>query len=166
LYERSTVLSAKPVSIDTQTIGGRIARLRAELGWSQARLGARIGVSRAGVSHLEANLTVPSERTVTLLAGVFSLEPHELVAGTDYPLARAERLPVVVARYTEVTHHIRTLRTLLDLIDRLPPPTRGRLMSDVRREWQSRLAQLLERTKDDEERQCLRATLEHLVRRG
>jgi transcriptional regulator with XRE-family HTH domain len=159
-------MSAKPVSIETEKIGERIARLRTQLGWSQARLGARIGVSRAGVSHLEANLTVPSERTVTLLAGVFWLEPHELVAGTDYPLARAERLPVVAARYTEATHHSRTLRALLDLIDRLPPPTRERLMNDVRREWQSRLARLLEHTKDDEERRRLRAALDHLVQRG
>jgi transcriptional regulator with XRE-family HTH domain len=166
LYERFVALSAKPVSIDTESLGGRVARLRAQLGWSQARLGARIGMSRAGISHLEAKLTVPSERTVTLLAGVFSLEPHELVAGSDYPLARAERLPVVAARYTEVAHQIGTLRALLDLIQRLPQPSRDRLMSDVRREWQSRLAMLLERTKDDEERQRLRATLGYLARHG
>ena len=43
----------------------------------------------------------PNERTVTLLAGVFGYEPLELVEGTDYPLAKAERLPAFTARYTE-----------------------------------------------------------------
>ena len=38
----------------------------------------------------------PGERTVALLAGVFKVEPHELVADTNYPAAKAERLPVVV----------------------------------------------------------------------
>ena len=59
---------------------------------------ARLGVSRTAVSHTEAGLSIPGERTVALLAGLFGMEPHELVAGTDYPSAKAERLPVVVAR--------------------------------------------------------------------
>ena len=32
--------------------------------------------------------------SITLLAGVFGLEAHQLVAGTDYPMAKAERLKV------------------------------------------------------------------------
>jgi len=52
---------------------------------------------------------VPGERTIALLAGVFKSEPHELVAGTDYPVAKAERLPVVVTRYTEVELQLRLL---------------------------------------------------------
>ena len=41
--------------------------------------------------------------------GLFKLEPHELVEGTDYPTAKAERLPVVVCRYTEVELQLRLL---------------------------------------------------------
>ncbi|EFO79786.1 helix-turn-helix domain-containing protein [Oscillochloris trichoides DG-6] len=48
-----------------------------------------------GMSH-------PSERTITLLAGIFKHEPGELVAGTNYPEAKMERLPAVACRYTEV----------------------------------------------------------------
>jgi hypothetical protein len=47
-------------------------------------------------------LAVPSERTVVLLAGLFKQEPHELVAETDYPVGKSERLPLVACRYTEI----------------------------------------------------------------
>src|SRR5687768_6658107 len=86
----------------TETLGQRIGRLRSLIGWTQQELADRIAVSRVAVSHLEMGISVPSERTVTLLAGVFHLEPHDLIDGTAYPDAKAERLPMVTARYTEV----------------------------------------------------------------
>lgn len=89
------------------SLGRRIARLRADLGWTQQELADRLGASRVAVSHLESGLSTASERTVTLLAGLFKLEPHELVADTDYPVAKAERLPVVTCRYTEVELQLR-----------------------------------------------------------
>ncbi|HWW52347.1 MAG TPA: helix-turn-helix transcriptional regulator [Acidimicrobiales bacterium] len=92
-----------------ESLGRRIGALRNELGWTQQELADRLGVSRAAVSHLEAGLNVPGERTVTILAGLFKREPHELVAGTSYPLAKAERLPVVACRYTEVELQLRLL---------------------------------------------------------
>src|SRR5215211_5487572 len=91
-----------PNSSDHESLGRRLAALRGKLGFTQQELADRIGISRVSVSHLEAGMSPPSERTVTLLAGVFKLEPLQLVAGTDYPLAKAERLPAVVARHTEV----------------------------------------------------------------
>ena len=83
-------------------LGRRIAKLRADLGWTQQELAARLAISRTALSHLEGGVSVPGERTVTLLAGLFKVEPHELVAGTAYPSAKAERLPAVAARHTEV----------------------------------------------------------------
>ncbi|MEI7769788.1 MAG: helix-turn-helix transcriptional regulator [Chloroflexales bacterium] len=80
----------------------RIARLRAACGWTQQEIADRLAISRVAVSHVEAGVSIPSERTVTLLAGLFKLEPDQLVAGTSYPEAKAERLPVVVCRYTEI----------------------------------------------------------------
>jgi len=80
----------------------RIARLRAEGGWTQQEIADRLAISRVAVSHVEAGVSIPSERTVTLLAGLFKLEPGQLVAGTSYPEAKAERLPVVACRYTEI----------------------------------------------------------------
>ena len=71
-------------------LGRRIADHRAKLGWTQQELADRLGVSRVAVSHLEAGMSYPGERTVALLAGLFKLEPHELVAGTAYPTAKAD----------------------------------------------------------------------------
>src|SRR2546421_459916 len=90
-----------------ESLGRRVAALRAGLGWTQQELADRLGVSRVAVSHIEAGLREPGERTVALLAGVFKLEPWELVAGTSYPIAKAERLPVVGCRDTEVELQLR-----------------------------------------------------------
>jgi transcriptional regulator with XRE-family HTH domain len=95
---------------ELEAVARRIAGLRAKLGWTQQELADRLAISRVAVSHLEAGMTAPSERTVVLLAGLFKVEPLELVAGTSYPVARAERLPLVAARYTEAE----LLEALLD----------------------------------------------------
>jgi transcriptional regulator with XRE-family HTH domain len=92
-------------------LGHRIAALRAERGWTQNALAGRAAISRVALSHIEAGMTVPGERTVVLLAGLLRVEPHELVAGTAYPVAKAERLPSVAPRYTELEHQL----ALLDL---------------------------------------------------
>jgi transcriptional regulator with XRE-family HTH domain len=84
-----------------ENLGRKIAAHRAKLGWTQQELAERLAISRTAVSHLEAGLSDPGERTVALLAGVFGVEPAELVAGTSYPRAKGERLPAVVARHTE-----------------------------------------------------------------
>ena len=102
-----------------ESLARRIAKLRSELGWTQQELADRLGMSRAAVSHLEGGLSVPSERTVTLLAGVFRLEPHELVVSSDYPEGKAERLPVVAARYTEVDLQLRLFEAGLVTADDL-----------------------------------------------
>jgi transcriptional regulator with XRE-family HTH domain len=142
-----------------------VAKLRAELGWTQARLAERIGLSRVALSHVEANLSVPSERTVILLAGVFGREPHELTGGTDYPLAKAERLPPVAARYTEVGHQLAALAVVLELLERLPAtPELERVGRDVRDEWRARLRRLAEGTADGDERERLRTALRGLAR--
>ena len=91
------------------SLGRRIAKLRAELGWTQQELADRIAVSRVALSHLESDLSTAGERTVALLASVFDVEPHDLVAGTSYPVAKADRLPLVVARHTEVELQCRLL---------------------------------------------------------
>src|SRR5688572_21814042 len=111
LYRLWAASSAKSVGTmsEQEPLGRRIARLRAELRWTQQDLADRLAISRVAVSHLESGLSVPGERTVTLLAGLFKLEPHELVADTSYPMAKAERLPAVACRYTEVELQLRLL---------------------------------------------------------
>jgi transcriptional regulator with XRE-family HTH domain len=97
----------------------RIARLRAEIGWTQQEIAERLAISRVAVSHVEAGLSIPSERTVTLLAGLFKIEPDQLVAGTSYPDAKAERLPLVACRYTEIELQLALLVRDRDWLSRL-----------------------------------------------
>jgi transcriptional regulator with XRE-family HTH domain len=141
-----------------ENLGRRMARMRAAAGWTQQDLAARLAVSRVAVSHLEAGITVPGERTVALLAGLFKLEPHELVAGTNYPPAKAERLPVVVCRYTEVELQLR-------LLDRDIERTGAGFDPVLAEEWRRRLVKLLADTHDRRERQALDEALKALAAR-
>jgi transcriptional regulator with XRE-family HTH domain len=134
-----------------ENLGRRIAKLRAELGWTQQDLADRLAVSRVAVSHLEMGMTDPGERTVTLLAGVFKLEPHDLVAGTAYPPAKAERLPVVAARYTEVEHQLALLDADMAWIERS-----SERHDDTLDAWRRVLTQLDAVTHDRGERELLR----------
>jgi transcriptional regulator with XRE-family HTH domain len=137
-----------------ENLGRRIAALRGDLGWTQQDLAERLAVSRVAVSHLEAGMSVPGERTVALLAGLFKMEPHDLVAGTSYPPAKAERLPVVVTRYTEVELQLRLLeRDLASGLD-----------AAAAEDWRSRLTELLATTHDRRERECVEEALRSLPR--
>ncbi len=135
-----------------ETLGRRIARMRAERGWTQAELAERVGISRVAVSHLEADLNIPGERTVTLLAGLFRTEPHELVGATSYPVAKAERLPVVACRYTEAELQLRLLARDVEAGD-------GAALDD----WPERLRILRKATLDRRERHALDLALRSLT---
>jgi transcriptional regulator with XRE-family HTH domain len=134
---------------ETEHLGRRVAALRAKLGWTQQDLAERLAVSRVAVSHVEAGITTPGERTVTLLAGAFKLEPHELVSGTTYPKAKAERLPLVAARHTEVELQLELLANDLSWLER----TDGELDRAILEGWDIRLAALGETALDRQERQ-------------
>lgn len=142
-----------------ETLGQRIARLRCLLGWTQQELAERAAISRVAISHLELGITVPSERTLALLAGIFHLEPPELVEGTAYPEPKSERLPLVAARYTEVEHQVALLQRDLAWLERLARlgggPATGPLLEQVRAEWRHRLAGLAARTLDPHEQRLL-----------
>ena len=145
-----------------EALGRRIADLRAKSGWTQQELADRIGISRVAVSHLEAGMTDPGERTVTLLAGVFKVEPHELVAGTRYPAAKAERLPVVASRYTEVEHQLALLDLDLAWLER----PAGRDEAAVLDQWDVRLRALLDATHDLRERAAVAEARRRLSERA
>jgi transcriptional regulator with XRE-family HTH domain len=132
------------------SLGARIASHRKSLGWTQQEMAERLGASRTAVSHLESGLSTPSERTVALLAGIFKTEPHDLVAGTGYPVAKAERLPSVVCRYTEVELQLRFLEADL---------AAGRLDG-----WEDRLRLLAKETYDGRERRLVAAARTSLAR--
>jgi transcriptional regulator with XRE-family HTH domain len=125
--------------------GDRIATLRVQRGWTQQDLADRLAMSRTALSHLEAGMRVASERTVVILAGVFRVAPFDLIAGTSYPEAKAERLPVVVALYTEVDLALAVGSAELDVLEMMP--VEGPLGAAARRErlawWEQRLTSLV-----------------------
>jgi transcriptional regulator with XRE-family HTH domain len=133
---------------DHENLGRRIAGLRAKQGWTQQQLAERLAISRVAVSHLESGLTVPGERTVALLASVFKLEPHDLVAGTTYPAGKAERLPVVVARYTEAELQLELLDNDLRWLESASPA----VVEQCIEAWQARLSYLADVCHDSHER--------------
>ena len=133
------------------SLGRRIATYRKALGWTQQELAERLGASRTAVSHLEAGLATPSERTVALLAGMFKIEPLDLVQDTDYPVAKAERLPTVVCRYTEAELQLRLLEA---------DTAAGRCDG-----WDERLRLLAKATHDRRERLLIAAARARLARR-
>jgi transcriptional regulator with XRE-family HTH domain len=132
-------------------LGRRIASYRAKLGLTQHELADRLAVSRTAVSHLEAGMAVPGERTVVLLAGLFKIEPRELVAGTSYPQAKAERLPAVAARYTEIEALLLLVDNDLAWLER----TNGADERRVLDEWEARLRAIDDRELDARERGLL-----------
>ena len=142
--------------VSGERLGERIARLRGLLGWTQQELADRLAISRVAVSHLEMGISVPSERTIVLLAGVFHLEPLELVEGTAYPEAKAERLPLVAARYTEVELQVALLRRDLEWLARVGSDSHaGRLGDEVRAQWRRCIDTLAARALDPGERRLL-----------
>lgn len=132
-----------------ENLGRRIAAHRAKLGLTQQELADRLAVSRVAVSHVESGLSDPGERTVTLLAGIFKVEPHELVAGTAYPTAKADRLPVVAARYTEVELQLELLERDRGWLDQVSPAEAERVLET----WRARLDGLALDTQDARERE-------------
>ncbi|GIV97367.1 MAG: transcriptional regulator [Herpetosiphonaceae bacterium] len=141
-----------------EPLGQRIALLRIQRGWTQEDLAERLAISRVAVSHFEIGLAHPSERTIVLLAGLFKLEPHELIAGTNYPSAKAERLPAVACRYTE-------LELQLALLERdLAWASRHRAeCAQVCAEWHKRLDDLEQIAYSARERQQVLAARQQLL---
>lgn len=149
-------------TIRPEPLGQRIARLRARLGWTQNDLAERLAASRVAISHFEAGLAVPSERTIIILAGLFGMEPGELVEGTGYPAAKAERLPPIACRYTTADLEIALLRRDLDWLSRPAPPPSER--SALLARWEHDLRALAEETSDPHERAKLEEMLRDLRR--
>jgi transcriptional regulator with XRE-family HTH domain len=141
-----------------ETLGQRIARLRARRGWTQERLAERLAASRVAVSHFEMGLALPSERTIVLLAGLFKLEPHELIAETSYPTAKAERLPPSACRYTEVEFQLALLECDMEWATR----GGGSMQQQIIDKWRTKLTALLELTYDEGELELLAGAYERM----
>lgn len=134
-----------------ERLGRRIAGHRAKLGWTQQELAERLAISRVAVSHLEAGMSTPGERTVALLAGIFKVSPHHLVAGTDYPTAKADRLPAVVAQHTDAELQLALFDNDVHWLERATPGDAERVLA----QWDAAFAYLLDESHDRRERAML-----------
>jgi transcriptional regulator with XRE-family HTH domain len=132
--------------------------LRAATGWTQQALADRLGMSRTAISHLEGGISEASERTVILLAGLFALEPHELVEGTLYPPTKAERLPTVTNRHSAVDMALGRL----DAQRQLWPLLTERDCFTNRQQWICELSSLSESVSNRDEQLRVDATLRQL----
>jgi transcriptional regulator with XRE-family HTH domain len=139
-----------------ETIGKRIAYLRQKCGWTQQSLAVRLAMSRVAISHIEMDLTIPSERSITLIAGTFKQSPQELVEGTTYPIAKAERLPEVTNLYTELElQHALLLNDSEWLAQLDNATTRSNNIHQTLEKWLPRLEQWKLTCLDDRERRLL-----------
>jgi len=146
-----------------ETLGKRIARLRTERGWTQQALAVRLAASRVAVSHIEMDLSLPSERTITLLAGIFKLTPYELVQSTTYPVAKAEKLPAMACSYTPLELDLALLARDLEWLRRLNG--RNETMAwrnELRQAWGEKLSAWLEANLDALEREQALQALQRL----
>lgn len=156
---RNNVDKATPVSI-----GKRIAQLRVQNNWTQQTLASRLAMSRVAVSHIEMDLNLPSERTVTLLAGLFKLKPFELVGGTTYPKAKAERLPESVCCFTRLEMDFALMQNDLDWLIKLKgSPRVEKLQKTIIKKWSRRLKTWADGELSETEKGVIGAALDELM---
>jgi len=160
-------------SITPEPIGKRIARLRSERGWTQQALAARLAISRVAISHIEMDLTIPGERTIILLAGLFKLSPWTLVEGTSYPLAKTERLPQTACCYTQFELDLVLMKNDLDWLESISngPDNPGGIGLSTRalqliKSWTDRLGRYDDQDLNEKEREQLSAARLELKRLG
>jgi transcriptional regulator with XRE-family HTH domain len=139
-----------------ETIGKRIAFLRQKNNWTQQSLASRLAMSRVAISHIEMDLTIPSERSITLLAGLFKLSPQMLVEGTTYPRAKAERLPELTNLYTQLELELSLLMNDVEWLDRWDDSIlRVEFLNETIVKWSSRMANWNDVYLDEHERSIL-----------
>lgn len=129
-----------------ESIGKRIALLQKQFGLTQEALSERVAISRVAISHIEMDLSIPSERTITLIAGLFKISPPELVKDTSYPQSKAERLPWDTCCYTKLELELELLETDLDWLGKIQNlgcdiDMLKRLKKDVRGKWIAKISE-------------------------
>ncbi len=74
-------------------LGSRIAALRKEMGWSQAALAARLGVSASAVGMYEQGRREPSNELLISLSGIFGVSVDYLLTGQEVRDRSCRTLP-------------------------------------------------------------------------
>ncbi|WP_338554856.1 helix-turn-helix transcriptional regulator [Paenibacillus sp. KS-LC4] len=66
-------------------IGSRIAQLRDDRHWTQEQTAAKLGISRAALSHYEKNRREPDSETLKKFADLYQVSVDFLVGRTLHP---------------------------------------------------------------------------------
>jgi transcriptional regulator with XRE-family HTH domain len=139
-----------------QTIGRKIAAYRNDLGWTQQYLAERLAISRVAVSHIEMDISIPGERTIVLLAGLFKVAPHELAADTTYPQAKNDRLPLVACCYTALELDLSLMENDLCWLKRINSlPQSAQFRKEIMNKWKSRISHWRSTALDTHEKSLL-----------
>lgn len=97
--------------MDLGKIGGFLASLRHERGWTQAALGERLGVSGKTVSRWETGTYLPPVEMLQALSELYGVSINELICGEriapEQLPAQAEKALVSVMRETPFLLHER-----------------------------------------------------------
>ena len=104
----TALLLAPCSSAMAASVNFRVASFRTALGWTQQELADRLGVSRVAVSHIEAGLREPGERTVALLAGA---RANRLAVSE--PINPAEPVTMTVAIYLTRRQDRQSFKTIV-----------------------------------------------------
>jgi transcriptional regulator with XRE-family HTH domain len=149
------------------SIGKRIGQLRTQGSLTQQALASRLALSRVAISHFEMDLSLPSERTILLLAGIFKISPVELVEGTTYPLAKAERLPENIAWYTPLELDVSLFMNDLEWLNRLVGKQEAdTFKQDIHMKWCARFIEWNEAWLDEKDKELLSGAWEELRKIG
>lgn len=101
------------MELDYHEIGRRIAKRRAQVKMTQAKVAELCGISEQYVSNIERSVSIPSTEVIMALAHVLETTPDEFLVGT----ARHGEEP-----WKDVAEKLRTLdEKQLKLIESLIP---------------------------------------------
>lgn len=91
------------------TLGRTIRRLREENGWTQAKLGEKLGLAESTISLYEADKREPDIATIKRLALIFYVSTDHLLGHSQDKtfIAREDLPPEALDRITEFTEFMR-----------------------------------------------------------
>jgi transcriptional regulator with XRE-family HTH domain len=110
--------SSRPPSVEAQTFGQRLARLRKERGWTQVELAERVGIIQSLISDYERDRLRMNPDMIVRFAAALEVTTDGLLQpdGSKQPLRRSPSL--------------RVLRRL-EKIEKLPPHQQSTLLKTI-----------------------------------
>lgn len=109
------------ISMDDETLGERVQRLRSARGWSQRQLGQRANTSGSYISQLEAGAPRPGARLLEQIASALGVPVAELLGEAQDATSEDALLRALAVRYGGAKADPEILEALLKAFARLTP---------------------------------------------